>query len=282
MQIPREASKGFLYGCDPEFFIVSSSGTPVPASDFIPGTKESPEKTPRGAIHVDGLAAEINIDPVDNFKDFNESILVTMEEIKKLLPRGFSLSKDVTVTFPKDVWDRVDPMVKELGCEPDLNAWTGEVNLPPNVSESEDERMRCAGGHLHIGWCDNEDLTDIQHVLNCRDLVKQLDWFLGAWSIKKDSDKKRRSLYGKAGACRYKSYGVEYRVLSNFWTFRKDYRQAVWDRMQTAIYDMRTRFYPDRANMNANARLQRGINEGHLSPGFQASWEYPILRIGRR
>jgi hypothetical protein len=34
---------------------------------------------------------------------------------------------------------------------------------------------------------------------------------------KTDGTSVRRSLYGKAGCCRLKPYGVEYRTVSNFW-----------------------------------------------------------------
>jgi hypothetical protein len=68
--------------------------------------------------------------------------------------------------------------------------------------------------------------------------VKQLDWYLGGWSLKHDSDPTRRTLYGRAGACRLKSYGVEYRVLSNFWMTTADRRKAVWNRMQLAVKAM--------------------------------------------
>ena len=44
-----------------------------------------------------------------------------------------------------------------------------------------------------------------------------MDATLGLASLLFDPDTKRRSLYGKAGAFRPKSYGVEYRVLSNRW-----------------------------------------------------------------
>jgi hypothetical protein len=41
-------------------------------------------------------------------------------------------------------------------------------------------------------------------------------------------------LYGKAGACRYKTYGVEYRTLSNFWVLSTDLRREVWERTMAA------------------------------------------------
>jgi len=40
---------------------------------------------------------------------------------------------------------------------------------------------------------------------------------LGIPSVHLDTDTLRKSLYGKAGAFRPTSYGLEYRVLSNFW-----------------------------------------------------------------
>src|SRR3546814_16551327 len=93
----------------------------------------------------------------------------------------------------------------------DYNAGTGGVTPPPDASQN--PLMRCAGGHLHVGWTEGESLGSIQHVMNCSDLVKQLDGYLGLGSLGKDKDKVRRSLYGKAGACRIKPYGVEYREI---------------------------------------------------------------------
>ena len=48
-------------------------------------------------------------------------------------------------------------------------------------------------------------------------MVKQLDFYLGLPSLFYDNDVDRRAMYGKAGCCRFKPYGVEYRVLSNKW-----------------------------------------------------------------
>jgi len=53
-----------------------------------------------------------------------------------------------------------------------------------------------------------------------------MDVFLGLFSLFFDSDTKRREMYGKAGAFRPKSYGVEYRTLSNVWL--KDVHLMKW------------------------------------------------------
>ena len=65
-------------------------------------------------------------------------------------------------------------------------------------------------GHIHIGYDNPEMSTNIE-------IVKAMDLFLGVPSILLDTDTERRKLYGKAGAFRPKSYGVEYRTLSGFW-----------------------------------------------------------------
>jgi hypothetical protein len=59
--------------------------------------------------------------------------------------------------------------------------------------------------------------------------------FLGLWSVIRDPDTKRRELYGKAGAFRFKPYGVEYRVLSNFWLHTPDRMEYVWHLVRGAL-----------------------------------------------
>ena len=54
-----------------------------------------------------------------------------------------------------------------------------------------------------------------------------MDFFLGLPSVLYDADTERRKLYGKAGAMRYKPYGVEYRTLSNAWLKNKNRMKQV-------------------------------------------------------
>lgn len=271
------APEGFLFGCDPEMFVTDPEGNPVSAYGLIPGTKQEPHKVERGAIQVDGMAAEINIDPVDNFEDWNTNIVTVVKELKAALPKGFGLKLEPAVRFSQSVFDAQPDAAKELGCDPDFNAWTGEVNPTPDLSE--EPFLRTAAGHVHVGWCEGMPPTDTLHNVHCQDLVKQLDWFLGAWSVKLDPDLTRRKLYGKAGAYRPKEYGVEYRVLSNFWLKDKQTRKAVWNRMVEAIKLMKTREYAKGKAGAFNEYLVDLINNGNQNPELIHYYQYPIARI---
>jgi hypothetical protein len=52
-------------------------------------------------------------------------------------------------------------------------------------------------------------------------------------------------LYGKAGAYREKSYGVEYRTLSNFWVFDERLSDWVWKNTERAVKAVDARFAVD-------------------------------------
>jgi hypothetical protein len=272
---PVDAKEGFTFGCDPELFILDKEGKPYPAAGLIPGTKEEPFKVQYGAVQVDGMAAEFNIEPAKDFTEFNRNIAAVISQLEKMLPEGFTLSNQSSVRFDPAVFDAAPDIAKELGCSPDFNAWTGEVNPPP--SDPDDPYLRCLGGHVHLGWTKDQNLDDPQHVMNCRDVVRQLDWYLGAWSLRFDDDPARRKLYGRAGACRYKDYGVEYRVLSPFWVLTRERRMAVWNRLQYAIAHMRNGFVPDRAGNDYNAMVQNAINTTTKDPYLEKSFRFPIV-----
>lgn len=275
---PLPAKKGFTFGCDPELFVkVEETGEYVSAEGLIPGTKEAPHPVKFGAVQVDGMAAEFNIDAVDNFTDFNRNIQAVMNQLQAMLPKGLILDAVPAVTFSEEEFTKAPDKAKELGCQPDFNAWTGEVNPPPN--DPDNPFLRTASGHIHIGWTEGADLTDFQHIINCQDLVKQLDWFLGGWSVKMDKDPTRRKLYGKAGACRYKSYGVEYRVLSNFWITSRERRLAVWNRLQCGIIAMQKAFYPEVVAQIYSNMLVNSINNSKLEPSLARDYKAPLLTI---
>jgi hypothetical protein len=203
---------GLKIGADPEVFVVDAQGSPVSAYGMIPGTKEHPHPVPMGAVQVDGMALEFNIDPASTEDEFVLSVQTVMGHMESMIPEGHSLMVKPVSHFGKPYIEAQPIEAKVLGCEPDFNAYTGRANIPPDM----DAPFRTAAGHIHIGWRDGGEV-DEEHIAVCEHLVKNLDFFLGIPSVVYDREKDRRILYGKAGAYRPKSYGVEYRVLSNFW-----------------------------------------------------------------
>jgi hypothetical protein len=206
MLYPLPARQGFTFGCDPEFFIVDSKGNAV-CPTFIPGTKAEPHAVEYGAVQRDGMAAEFNIEPAKTFEEFDRNIVAVMKQLKAMLPAGYRAKIVPSMEFREEAFDEVPPDALELGCTPDFDAWTGDQNLPPSCADR--PFLRTASGHIHVGWTEDADLSDLQHSMNCRDIVKQFDWYLAAWSLRVDPDPTRRLLYGKAGAYRPKPYGVE-------------------------------------------------------------------------
>lgn len=210
-----------LIGADPELFVLSKKKNKIiSAHDLIPGTKENPFKVPCGAIQVDGVAAEFNIDPADNRNRFMQNIAIVKNALRDQLAIRGRLNKDEydlvakpCVFFTKSYWATVPEKAKELGCEPDYDAYTMKANVKPDAKML----MRTGSGHIHISWGQKVDVINDDWMDLCGSLVTHLDHHLLPQSKKWDPDELRRKLYGREGAFRPKHYGVEYRVLSNAW-----------------------------------------------------------------
>lgn len=200
-----------LVGADPEVF-VKQNGLFRSAHNLIKGDKKNPYKVKNGAVQVDGMALEFNIDPAATEDEFCINIQSVYNQLKAMVPQ-YEVVATPVADFPFEYLKTQPKEALELGCEPDFNAWTEQANPRPDGERP----MRTASGHVHIGFTNGEDIQDFNHVSRCNMVVKQLDFFLGLPSLIYDADDRRRSMYGKAGACRYKSYGVEYRTLSNAW-----------------------------------------------------------------
>lgn len=204
-------------GADPELFVFSELTKKfVSAHDIFPGTKELPEPVEGGAIQVDGVAFEFNINPASSFSEFSGNIRKVLSISRGILESHndkYRLFSTSTATFDRGYFDALPDHTKALGCEPDFNAYTGQENPKPTTTEP----FRTGSGHIHVGWGNGFDKEDPEHRLLCEKLVMQMDACLYFASLLWDHDRKRRTLYGKIGAYRPKSYGVEYRVLSNSW-----------------------------------------------------------------
>lgn len=219
-------------GADPELF-VTQNGKFRSAHNLIPGTKENPHVVKDGAVQVDGMALEFNIDPVSTEDDFVLKVNSVMGQMKAMVP-GYDFAIVPSCRFNGNHFNAQPEEAKELGCTPDFNAYTLLANPHPDNKTT----MRTASGHIHIGFCEDADVTSDEHMTRCATLVKQLDVYLGLPSLVFDPDKKRRAMYGAAGAFRPKPYGVEYRVLSNAWLLSEARMRFVYKQTVRAVNDL--------------------------------------------
>lgn len=201
-----------LVGCDPEVF-VKQNNVFKSAFGLIKGDKKNPQKIRRGAVQVDGMALEFNIDPAATEDEFCINVQDVFAQMKLMVP-DYEIVVSPVAKFDEAYMQQQPKEALELGCDPDFNAWAnGCVNEKPNGNRP----MRTASGHIHIGWTNGADTQDYSHRNDGCLAGKQMDFFLGLPSLTYDDDTERREMYGKAGCVRFKPYGVEYRTLSNAW-----------------------------------------------------------------
>ena len=224
-----------LLGADPEIFMKNEQGLVRSAHGVIPGTKEKPHPVPLGAVQVDGLALEFNIEPCLTTNDWVRSIHTVMDTLQEMLPPSYSLEIKGAHRFKQKYMDSLDPESLILGCDPDFNAYTAAPNPSPNSATT----LRTAAGHIHFGWTEDETMDDWFFNLCC-DFTKQLDLSLGAYGYFLDKDAERKALYGRAGAFRPKPYGLEYRTMPNAWLRSEDTIRDVFSAARFPWDDYRT------------------------------------------
>lgn len=194
-------------GSDPEFFFVKNG-------KVIPSTQVSGlPKSKSGSIVVsDGFQGELN--PRSNHCRAVSGLRVRDALLQAELYAdsvGAKISTEIGYTIDDETWKSTDSATKRFGCNPTLNIHTEKHRLVTGLRE----KFRCAGGHIHIGSC---LITNNREIVP--KLIRVLDVLVGNTFVMLDRDPlnaKRRKFYGRAGEYREKVYGVEYRVLSNFW-----------------------------------------------------------------
>lgn len=221
--------KNILVGADPELFM-KKDGKYVSAWNMIPGDKSTPHKVNKGAVQVDGMALEFNIDPAGDEDTFITNLDTVVQILREMVPE-YEVVADPVAQFTKEYLEAQDPKALELGCDPDYNGWTRKENVKPDAKVT----FRTGAGHVHVGVVENAIITDERYFNVCADAVKEMDLFLGLPSLFYDNDTKRRELYGKAGAFRPKKYGFEYRTLSNKWLSHENLKRWVFRATQACM-----------------------------------------------
>lgn len=210
----------FTRGTDPEFFLKKADKY-ISAIPFIEGTKYEPAPLPSGGtIQRDNVAMEFATDPAGSAEEFVDKIKRCLSDACKLIPEDCEIAVDPSADFEADQLDH--PEALEFGCDPDYNAWSIEENEKPWCGDS---GFRSCGAHIHVGGLDSKGrpmkgLEFLQEFQGKIRMVRAMDLLHGIISTVLDRGEasiKRRKLYGKAGAHRPTEYGVEYRVLSNYW-----------------------------------------------------------------
>lgn len=241
----------YTIGADMELFVKGPNGF-ANMFDILPGSKKIPHRVKKGIVHPDGMAAEFGIDPVDNFDDFWDNLETVRTELHNMLGKDFQFMEDMSIKFDREWMETQNHQSLQLGCEPDFNAYEGgRANRPPPACLS----VRCVGGHIHIGGLPVNQFGDEEHIELCCRVAKLLDEQVGVYSVLWDKDKRRRKMYGKAGAFRPKFYGLEWRVLSSAWTFTKGRAEFVFEGVERALNLLNTDYEPD-------TRVRGIINNG--------------------
>lgn len=256
----------FLIGADPEIF-VRKNGVPVSAHGLVSGTKKEPLKTSLGAVQVDGMALEFNIDPtpIEDFEGFNLKIVRTIADLRDLVP-DYNFNISPVQEFSPEYMEKQPEEAKELGCDPDFNAYTKAANPRPDG----DRPFRTGAGHVHIGWGADIPVDNEEHIDICANFIKMCDATVGMYMTCIDRDPRRRDLYGKAGAFRPKPYGVEYRTPSNVWIRNRDRRWLMHLFVRQAVNAMTSGASITSMTGQTSAGVQEIINTGNVSAAVSA------------
>lgn len=240
----------FTFGTDPEFMICKHDEIKS-AINFLP-KKENATHHHGNAFYFDNVLAEIAVKPARNQAEALFNIRQALSGLAKVIDTGkygvLNEAKFIikaSSQFPKQELNCMD--AKIAGCNPEWNAYTLQCIFPPDSDVDLLDgyyqfktAFRTAGGHIHVG---TELLYDGVEALN---MIKMMDLFLGIPSIFLDTDETsaaRRRLYGHAGSHRITDYGIEYRVLGNFWLSSPDHVCLIYELTEFALNFVKNKLY---------------------------------------
>lgn len=217
-------------GTDTEEFIVCN-GEIIASCGLIGGDKKFPVKIRNGNMQEDNVLVEYAVDPCSTEDEFCEKISDVRSQVKEFLwNRRMSTVVQSSHDYEIEYLQMLGLPAVTMGCDPDYNAWTGAMNPSPNPYQS----LRTAGGHVHFSYTEHGVLPCPDKDITAR-IIQMMDYVLGNWSLSLDKDNRRRTMYGKAGAFRFKEYGGEYRTLSNFWIESDELRREVFRRTKFCV-----------------------------------------------
>lgn len=210
-----------MLGTDPEFLIVDKAGIPVPAHKAGIPDKQHKLCLQGGESWCfrDGYMVEINLTPSFCRQTMAHRMKRALLRLQTVLGDNYRIRSRsaVRINLAKDMKNAPDD-VKQFGCEPSWDAYTGETKTPP--IDAMTHPWRYAGGHLHFSEASAVNLAKGKPTPQLRKIVKLMDLYVGLPLTCVFGDRltyQRRKYYGQAGEFRPQTYhqnqyGVEYRT----------------------------------------------------------------------
>jgi len=253
----------FTIGADPEMFL-KDNGLLVSSVGIIEGTKDEPLFLKDGVfVMKDNVAIEFGMPPAESEDEWLDKLMDAYDQLEGHLPEHLRLSCVASAQFPET--ELQTPEACEFGCDPDYNAWTKEVNVPPKAKQT---NFRSCGGHIHVGFVEGTKSEFLLKRMGKINTIRMMDANHGIASIVLDDtpeSKERRKLYGKAGCYRETSYGVEYRTLSNFWLRSPVMQKLMYRLTDDVLESMNTNYKGAAKFAGQNGKLiQHIINKGDV------------------
>jgi len=224
--------KFITIGADPEFFVLDPKGQPYPATKLAKGTKDDPiliESLGPGFYEQrDNLSFEGNIPPASTKEEFIKNISSLRNYFaNKVGNFEYSLSNNGVEYFVKRYLNTAEGM--EFGCSSVVSSWDShhsrlQERPTPNLRKVP---FRVAGFHVHIGYID-PIISSREEMAIC--IGRLFDLFVTIPSQKLKPEPERIRTYGRWGMIRVKSYGVECRTLSSYFT-QTEHLSWVWDQI---------------------------------------------------
>jgi hypothetical protein len=217
------------FGADPEFFLTTTDGVPVPVCGWLGGEKGKPINLDYCGILEDGVAVELNILPSPDPANLVQRLRYGLNEAVEYANRRFrhgvlALSHASALLFPADALRAAGPAAHVFGCAPDFDAYQQGAQSPTvdtGYLRDVGGEWRFAGGHIHIGYKNlRPDVPEVAVAMLC-------DAFIGhPLVVNGEVQGRRRFMYGMPGRFRSTEYGIEYRTPSNGWLMDRGLRDV--------------------------------------------------------
>lgn len=227
-------------GADSEVFYMNTKTKEIiSAEGIIRGSKYDPEpfyedKQKGYALSLDNVMPEFCIPPAKTADEFAEYLQTGIDYVNSIAPKDICISIQAAANL-NEKWLQTY-IAQTFGCEPDFNAYSMAMNDKP---QAKDSTLRSAAAHIHFGYEDaapfDGDIEEYTPIEEHTRIVQSADLHLSIPAVLMEEDNKRKELYGKAGAYRPKSYGLEYRTISNFYLKSKELMKWAFDAAKQSV-----------------------------------------------